>query len=259
MSITQTYFLAHSARGKLSREAARSDHNLRILVGHANLLDSLMLELAEAEREQENWFHQTVRGVTEDSLHQAQEQQQHQQQQQLQRLQQHQHKHIQWAETIVEEPEEDWNVEDAESESDEDFDGHDLAMAMHLSSEAISVTSTPIDDDSDEEYEDDETDDALALHRSHSHVPDLSPDDSDEEDDSMPPSPPQPMLEFTDTQRKQIATSAYYDFHHTKALAASPAANAPPPRLSHAQQAAFAEEGFFLPARAPSPAVVRAY
>ena len=29
MSITQTYFLAHSARGKLSREASRSDHDLR--------------------------------------------------------------------------------------------------------------------------------------------------------------------------------------------------------------------------------------
>lgn len=48
MSITQTYYLAHTARGKLSHEAAQADHNLRLLVGHANLLDSLMLELAEA-------------------------------------------------------------------------------------------------------------------------------------------------------------------------------------------------------------------
>ena len=52
MSITQTYYLSHKARAKLSREAAQPDHDLRLLVGHANLLDSLMLELAEAEQEQ---------------------------------------------------------------------------------------------------------------------------------------------------------------------------------------------------------------
>lgn len=62
MSITQTYFLAHSARGKLSREAARPDHDLRLLVGHANMLDSLMLDLANAEQEQERWFNNIVNG-----------------------------------------------------------------------------------------------------------------------------------------------------------------------------------------------------
>ena len=56
MSITQTYYLAHKARTKLSREAAPPDHDLHQLVGHANLFDSLMLELADAEREQERWF-----------------------------------------------------------------------------------------------------------------------------------------------------------------------------------------------------------
>jgi hypothetical protein len=62
MSITQTYFLAHSARGKLSKEAARPDHDLRLLVGHANMLDSLMLDLANAEQEQERWFNNIVSG-----------------------------------------------------------------------------------------------------------------------------------------------------------------------------------------------------
>ncbi|KAL9049164.1 MAG: hypothetical protein Q9162_007360 [Coniocarpon cinnabarinum] len=60
MTITQTYFLAHTARGKLSHEAARGDHDLRLLVGHANLLDSLTVELQEAEREQDAWFEKTV-------------------------------------------------------------------------------------------------------------------------------------------------------------------------------------------------------
>jgi hypothetical protein len=61
MSLTQTYYVASAARSKLGREAGRADHNLRLLVGHANLLDSLMLELQDAEREQEAWFNQSVR------------------------------------------------------------------------------------------------------------------------------------------------------------------------------------------------------
>src|ERR1700759_4741980 len=66
MSITQTYFLAHSARGKLSKEAARADPDLRLLVGHANILDSLMLDLANAEQEQERWFNKSVSGAREE-------------------------------------------------------------------------------------------------------------------------------------------------------------------------------------------------
>lgn len=97
MSVTQTYYLAHTARGKLSSEAARADHNLRLLVGHANLLDSLMLELAEAEQEQESWFNQSVKKATKTE----------------------EPKRIQWADTIVEDPEEDWEAEDADS-SDSD-------------------------------------------------------------------------------------------------------------------------------------------
>lgn len=36
------YYLATRARAKLTREACRQDHDLRVLVSHANLLDSLM-------------------------------------------------------------------------------------------------------------------------------------------------------------------------------------------------------------------------
>lgn len=63
MSLTQTYHLAHLARGKLSREAARDEHRLYRLVGHANLLDSLMLDLQAAEEEQERWFNASVKSV----------------------------------------------------------------------------------------------------------------------------------------------------------------------------------------------------
>src|SRR3954466_2187493 len=61
MSLTQTYYIASSARSKLGREACKPDHDLRLLVGHANLLDSLMFELQQAEREQESWFNNSVR------------------------------------------------------------------------------------------------------------------------------------------------------------------------------------------------------
>lgn len=62
MNITQAYFLAHSARSKLSLEVSRPDHDLRLLVGHANMLDSLLLDLAKAEQEQERWFNNVVNG-----------------------------------------------------------------------------------------------------------------------------------------------------------------------------------------------------
>ena len=113
MSITQTYYLAHKARGKLSSEAARPDHNLRLLVGHANLLDSLMLELAEAEQEQETWFNQSVKKASKPA----------------------EPRHIQWADAVVEDPEADWQVEDADSsdssESDSDYSSdEDIEAAL---------------------------------------------------------------------------------------------------------------------------------
>lgn len=51
-TLSETYFLAARARSKLTREAARHDHDLRILVSHANLLDSLMDSLAKQRAEQ---------------------------------------------------------------------------------------------------------------------------------------------------------------------------------------------------------------
>src|SRR5277367_2710699 len=114
MSITQTYYLAHTARGKLSSEAARADHNLRLLVGHANLLDSLMLELAEAEQEQESWFNQSVKKANKTE----------------------EPKHIQWADAIIEDPEEDWQAEDADSsDSDSEYDSdEDVEMETGIAS-----------------------------------------------------------------------------------------------------------------------------
>ncbi|KAL2856681.1 hypothetical protein BJY01DRAFT_203248 [Aspergillus pseudoustus] len=202
MSITQTYYLAHTARKKLTREASRADHNLRLLVGHANLLDSLMIDLADAEQEQERWFNQTVSGATKGS-HRSESQ------------------HIQWAETLVEEPEEDdWDPEylsdddSDDSEEDSDFEEDYAPVRRRAQTPVTIVTETELEDynsdsdsdsDSDSEFEYDDAEDLeeLALTRSPSRQtpPELSHDEEDSEDDSMPPSPPQLLLESFDEKQ----------------------------------------------------------
>jgi hypothetical protein len=174
MSLSQTYFLAHTARGKLSKEAARGDHDLRMLVGHANLLDGLMLDLADAEREQESWFNQTVRDAAAAP-------------------QKADAKRVTWADSLPAVTEDDDS--DSESEADEDDMVITTATAAHLASSA-----TAIDLDSDEE-EDDEIDAGLQLTRtpSRSSPPELShghDSESDSEDEEMPPSPPAPRMQF---------------------------------------------------------------
>ncbi|KAI1640158.1 hypothetical protein F4809DRAFT_517924 [Biscogniauxia mediterranea] len=201
MSITQTYFLAHKARAKLSTEAARPDHNLRLLVGHANLLDSLMLDLADAEREQESWFNQSVRGAAPKT----------------------EERHVQWADSIVEE--EDWEADSSDSDdSDFDDDGDVEMMDAHplvrLPSHTIVPASPQLptmedDDDFEEEEEEDEDYAALSLTRSPSHAtspPELEHDADSSDDESMPPSPPCASLPtFSDKQRESTITSKYFD------------------------------------------------
>ncbi|KAL4986068.1 hypothetical protein BDW68DRAFT_164057 [Aspergillus falconensis] len=213
MSITQTYYLAHTARRKLTREAARADHDLRLLVGHANLLDSLMLDLADAEREQERWFNQTVSGATK-GAHRSENQH-----------------HIQWAETLVEEPEEDWDPEDLSDEDsdlseeeDSDLEENYTPIRRRAPSPVAIVTETELeedydsdsDSDSEYDYDDGEDLDELALTRSPSRQPpELSHDEDDSEDDSMPPSPPQPILESFDEKQAHTEVSlADPDFEH---------------------------------------------
>ncbi|MCJ1267320.1 hypothetical protein MMC22_007205 [Lobaria immixta] len=232
MSITQTYYLAHTARGKLSKEAARSDHDLRLLVGHANLLDGLMLDLADAEREQESWFNSTVRGAAKAS---------------------DEPKHIQWAETIPEEVFEEDEESEAETDSDSESDDEDVQYAQPIPlrrrPQITTVTAVELDDEDmedDEDYEDD-----LALTRTASHPPELLHEsDSESEDDSMPPSPPQtemPLDAFSEKQRQAIATTSFYQSMSESSPASLPAS----------EQASFFDEGFYLPQR--QTAIVSAY
>lgn len=194
MSLTQTYYIAASARSKLGKEACRADHDLRLLVGHANLLDSLMIELHDAERQQEAWFHNTVAKAQRSE----------------------EPRHIQWADTIVDDEEEDEeddssDDEDAsDSESDYyDEDGDfDMVMPRRIAQPAVQITTSNIDDDEDDQYDDLEDDEGLALTR----VPSQSPPElvhDDESDDESPPTPPQPTMEFSN--KEAMLTTSYYN------------------------------------------------
>jgi hypothetical protein len=209
MSITQTYYLAHKARGKLSREAAQPDHDLRLLVGHANLLDNLMLELADAEREQERWFNQSVRGAN--STPQKQD------------------RRVQWAENIAEVHEEESSSEDEvydSDSSDDDYEEDDLVMTSALrpapgkasvSVPAITVQTREVhpEDDEDEVMHDDLEEDyaQLELVRTPSHSNSPPPElvdesDSSDDDSSMPPSPPEAILTISGKGAKASPSTA---------------------------------------------------
>lgn len=178
MSLSQTYRVASSARTKLGREANRADHDLRLLVGHANLLDSLMVELADAEREQEAWFNETLKKSTKPE----------------------EPRRVQWIDTISEEEFED---DSDDSDSDSDFEEEDMQMSMPTRrSTSPPPSSYDLYYDEDEEVEDFDDDEDHALVRVASHPPpELIHEDSDSDDDSSPPSPPSTSLEFDPKQQ----------------------------------------------------------
>ncbi|KAL9047671.1 MAG: hypothetical protein Q9206_006568 [Seirophora lacunosa] len=231
MSLTQTYYLAHTARSKLSKEAARADHDLRLLVGHANLLDGLMLDLADAEREQASWFNQTVKGANKAS---------------------EEPRHIQWADTIEEAIEEDDEYSDSDSDSDDEVEQAAQVSFRRLPQEPAPVLMASMDEDEDEdedeEMKDDEDNKELALTRtpSSSHTPELLDESDSESDDDMPLSPPHtelPLDAFSEKQRQAISTTDYYQSKPEAGLS------------SPEEQASFFDEGFYIPPRQQAPSI----
>lgn len=213
MSLTATYYIASSARAKLGKEACKPDHDLRRLVGHANLLDALMLDLHDAEREQEAWFNQTVQ-----KAQKAEEP-----------------KHIQWADTIVEEEEKSDSEDDA-SDTDSEFDEEEFEMHLSLTrirTAPVVFSSEEMEDD-EEYYDDDEESSELALTRTQSRSLQSPPelvDDSDSEDESPPPaSPPQLSLDLEMFDEKSSDSS-----------------------LSDSQQTAFFHDSYYVPERTTAP------
>jgi hypothetical protein len=225
MSITQTYFLAHKARAKLSSEAAQPDHNLRLLVGHANLLDSLMLDLADAEREQESWFNQSVKGAAPAPAKTTD-------------------RHVQWADSIPEEH--DWDADsdsdsDSDMDDDEDVEMEDATPLTRIPAHTVTPPSprlsladeAELDDDDEEDYE------SLSLTRSPSHTaspPELAHDADSSDDESLPPSPPTATIAtFNSKQREATVTTKYLGT-----------------REEDDDKSGFYDDGFYLPARNPA-------
>ncbi|KPI43304.1 uncharacterized protein AB675_6645 [Cyphellophora attinorum] len=131
-SLTQTYYMAHSARSKLSREAAKGDHDLRLLVLHANTLDHLMEDLSNAEADQERWFNKTVSSPREEE---EEEEESH-------------------VETIAEEDEDDSQITAVEVDSDmEEDDETDVELTLTRTPSRHSPPALTIDSDSDSEDE----------------------------------------------------------------------------------------------------------
>ncbi|PPJ54525.1 hypothetical protein CBER1_02518 [Cercospora berteroae] len=200
MSLTQTYYVASTARTKLGREAGRADHDLRLLVGHANLLDSLMVELADAEREQEAWFNQSVKKAAKSE----------------------EPRHVQWIDTIAEDDEDD---SDLESDGGSDIYDEDEEMfnipLRKIRSPPVEISSREVDEDM--ESDDDEYEEELALSRvpSNRHSPpELTLDSDSDSEDDMPSSPEQSLFELSEKERQQIATTAFYDSKSSEALLA---------------------------------------
>lgn len=197
MSLTQTYYVASTARSKLGVEASRPDHNLRLLVGHANLLDTLMVELADAEREQEAWFNQSVKKASKPE----------------------EPRRIQWIDTISEEEDEESDDSDLESEDgsdvyDEDSEMFDMMPLRKIRSPPVEISSTELSDEEDYD-DDDEFDEELTLTRvaSKHSPPELTLDsDSESEEESMPSSPEQPAFELSTKERQTITpTTNFFD------------------------------------------------
>jgi len=211
MSITQTYYLAHTARGKLSKEAARADHDLRLLVGHANLLDSVMLNLADAKKEQEEWLNQTIHSASKSTS---------------------EDRHIQWADAVFEEGEEPEDDSDSDSSSDSDSDYYEEEeeeeeeeedeLSLHTTSVTpirpapapIAVITEEEVSDSDEDDEEDEDMTRLVLTRTPSRQspPELLEDlSSDSDEDSMPSSPESVTMDpFGSMGNKPSVTTAMF-------------------------------------------------
>ncbi|KAF2860261.1 hypothetical protein K470DRAFT_72661 [Piedraia hortae CBS 480.64] len=199
VSLITTYSVAATARSKLGREANRSDHNLRVLVGHANFLDSLMLQLQEAERERNEWCRSfsvdRIEELAEDDDDDKEEEEDDDDEEEKEGIFQiplHRQDSLDCSYDA-----------DAEDEASEDGDDDVDDEADHQTNDDTQVTPTKPINEVDaphstyssyaaypEDYFDEDEGD-YALGRVSSRLPDLLQDESDtEEEDQGPVSPP---------------------------------------------------------------------
>ncbi|KAK4551494.1 hypothetical protein LTR86_011135 [Recurvomyces mirabilis] len=183
MSLQQTYDVASIARSKLDREANRKDHDLRLLVGHADLLEALMLDLPVAEGQQDGSFTQSVEEIP--------------------KTERPNYTHLE--ETIPKPEEEECDdASDAGSAYDEDADVIYKIPARTLASPVFEAKSSVVelDESSDKDEENDEQHALMRVPSWRRSPPELMDDGSDSESDneSLPSSPERQSFELSEKQ-----------------------------------------------------------
>jgi hypothetical protein len=155
-----------------------------------------MIDLADAEREQEAWFNQSVRKASKPETSRV----------------------AQWTSAIEELEELDEESDDSDLESDDGHDNYsdevmaDLPQPKTPATISIAITTSEIEayDDDEDEYDED-----LALTRviSHHSPPELTldSDESESDEESMPSSPENSTYDLTEKQRRMITTTSFYD------------------------------------------------
>lgn len=171
----ETYSVATTCRMKLGKEASRSEHELRRLVCHANMLDMLMEELSDRERGLEGRVNALIRVAPEPR----------------------QAKKVQWIDTIVEELEEVESNSDLDDSSDDDSDSDEEKGTSYRPTKAKSpvpklwvgyfASQDHLAEDS-EATDHEAADDDLILRRwpSKAFVPELMHDGDSESEDEGP-------------------------------------------------------------------------
>jgi hypothetical protein len=194
MRISQSYYIAQVARNKLLPEASRADHNLRVVVGHANLLDSLLIQLEEAAQEHENRLGQPAHRAVKPS----------------------QRRRVKWANIIVEDAEEgrlaevdssDSSDSDSDYSSDEEIDTTGISPSHRIVARRAVVASYR----EVREFEDDNVGGGDSDHDGHVlhlrqpqgiSAPELKHDSDDDSDSEAPSS-------FGEKQQQQIVTTVF--------------------------------------------------
>ena len=188
-----------------------------------------MLDLADAEREQESWFNQTFSGANKASA---------------------ESQRVQWVDSIAEEAVEEMEDSDSESDSDdEELIQYTRPVAIprrRAPSPPARITTIEVDEDDDMDIDDDFEAD-LVLTRTPSRPqspPDLTHDSDSDSDDDMPPSPPTteiPLDAFSEKQRQAISTTSFYTKSRT--------ADWTPATLPASDNTSLLDEDYYLPQR----------
>ena len=202
-TLEETYIVATTCRSKLAGEADRADHHLRLLVGHANMLDMLMEELLEVKRGEERRLNALIRAAPKPQ----------------------QPRKVQWIDMIAQQLEES-DDSDSDDGSNDEVTGDSRLRAAKSPLPKLGASYFAEDEElSDEDEADDDGDreGELTLRRwsSNTYVPELTfeGDSGSEDDDALASSQIKVCLSASFSPQCSIAAKASRDDDKPKVLA----------------------------------------